>query len=216
MSGTVAGDMRVGVPFHEGPPLLAPALTRVRRAHPGLRITLHGLPATESRQAVRLGQLDLAMVARYDHVPEPQVPGTHEELVVSDRLRLAVHCDHPLAGRGPQPLTAFSDDQWILSRGSTLGQAAFHACGSVGFAPDVVADSGDMQAALALVALGWGVALVPDLVPDRPGHPVARIALDGTPLTRHVSLVVRRGALARPATSVVIEAIRATAREVTG
>ncbi|WP_326600251.1 LysR family transcriptional regulator [Streptomyces sp. NBC_01803] len=212
-NGQVAGELRVGVPFHDGPPVLMSALTQVRAAHPQLRITMRGVSSGEGRQAVHLGQLDLAMATRYDRVPEPQVPGLHEEPLISDRVRLAVAADHPLAGATPQPLARFAGEQFILRPGSALGRLTLHLCAEAGFTPDVVADSDDMQAVLAFVALGWGVALIPDLVPDRPGFPVVRLPLTGATPTRHVSLVVRHTTLTCPSIARVLPMIRQAADE---
>ncbi|ATW52870.1 LysR family transcriptional regulator [Streptomyces xantholiticus] len=212
VTGGVVGELRVGVPFHEGPALLVPALTRLRAEHPDLRITLHGVAASEGREAVRLGRLDVVMAARYDQVPEKPVPGLHEEPVADDRVRIAVAPDDATAaGSGPVGLGEFAHRQWILDPGSGLGRLALHSCAAAGFAPDVVADTGDMQAALGLVSLGWGVALVPDLVPARPGYPVRRIPLAEPELVRRLSLVVRRGALTRPAVAAVLNAVRVAA-----
>jgi DNA-binding transcriptional LysR family regulator len=207
-AGRVHGSLRVGVPFHEGPALLVSALTGMRERYPELRITLHGIPAAESRQAVRTGRLDLVLAARYDQVPEVSVPGLYEEQVVSDRIRLAVRPGHPLAGAGARPLSAFAADPWIVNPASALGRLTLHTCAAAGFQPEITADSDDMQATLGLVSLGWGVALVPDLAPDRPGYPVARVAVEGARLTRHVSLVVRRGTLSCPSIEAVLTAVR--------
>ncbi|WP_189892598.1 LysR family transcriptional regulator [Streptomyces xantholiticus] len=212
VTGDVVGELRVGVPFHEGPALLVPALTRLRAEHPDLRITLHGVAASEGREAVRLGRLDVVMAARYDQVPEKPVPGLHEEPIADDPVRIAVAPDDATAaGSGPVGLVGFAHRQWILDPGSGLGRLALHACAAAGFAPDVVADTGDMQAALGLVSLGWGVALVPDLVPARPGYPVRRIPVAEPELVRRLSLVVRRGALTRPAVAAVLDAVRVAA-----
>lgn len=215
LAGDVVGTLRVGLPFHEGPALLVPALTEVRREHPGLQVSLHAVPSG-ARQEVRLGRLDLALVTRYDQVPEPDTPGLYEEPLARDRIRLALAADHPLAATGSQPLSAFAADQWILNPASALGRLTLHACTGAGFTPTVVADSDDMQATLGLVALGWGVALVPDLVPDRPGYPVVRIRLDGPPLTRQLSLVVRTGALSCPPVVAVLTAVRRMTADLPG
>lgn len=211
-SGQVYGDLRIGMPFHEGPPLLVPVLAGLRREHPNLRITLHDVRRSEARQAVRLNQLDLVVASRYDQIPEPEVPGLTEEPVAGDRIRLAVPPDHPLAGRGaagePLPLSGFARDPWILDAASALGRLTEHACHGAGFAPDAVAETDDMQAVLGLVSHGWGVALVPDLVPDRPGYPVVRIDLAAVTLTRHVSLVARTGTVGCPSIAAVLTAVR--------
>ncbi|WP_309141716.1 LysR family transcriptional regulator [Streptomyces griseicoloratus] len=217
LSGRVSGELRVGVPFHEGPAMLVPALTRVRRAHPDLKIVLRGLPVGGTREAVRLGEVDLALAVRYDHVPEPSVAGLHEEPLVGDRVRLVVGPEEAAPGARPGPgdrrplprtLAGYAGQPWVLTTDSGLGALALHACAQAGFAPDVVARTSDPHAVLGLVSFGWGVSLMPDLVPDRPGYPVRRVALDGPELVRHLSLVVRSGHLDRPAVDAVITEVR--------
>jgi DNA-binding transcriptional LysR family regulator len=212
--GKVTGELRVGVPLHEGPALLVPALNRLRARHPELRITLHGVDPDEGRQTVRLGRLDTVLASGYPQVPEPRVPGLYEEEVLSDRIRLAIAPDHPLArSEKPRALADFAEQPWLLDRTSRLGQLALHLCADAGFAPDIVSDIGDMQAVFGLVSLGWGVALVPDLVPDRLGHPVARIALQGIRPIRRITLVVREGALDSPSVAALLPAVREAADE---
>ncbi|WP_189714581.1 LysR family transcriptional regulator [Streptomyces phaeofaciens] len=212
--GRVVGELRVGVPLHEGPALLVPALTRLRGRHPELRITLHGVAPDEGRQTVRLGRLDAVLAAGYPQVPEARVPGLYEEELVSDRIRLAVPPGHHLArGDGPRDLADFAEEPWLLDRTSRLGRLALHLCADAGFVPDVVSDIGDMQAVFGLVSLGWGVALAPDLVPDRPGHPVARIPLKGIGPVRHITLVVREGTLNSPPVAALLPAVREAADE---
>jgi DNA-binding transcriptional LysR family regulator len=211
--GKITGELRVGVPLHEGPALLVPAVTRLRAAHPGLRITLHAVASGEALQAVRLGKLDAVLSARYTQVPAPEVPGLREEEVLRDRMRLAVAPDHPVAGTGPRPLADFARLPWLLDPASGLGRVALHACAAAGFTPDIVSDIGDMQAVFALVSLGWGVALIPDLVPDRQGHPVCRVPLSGPPLVRRTTLAVREGSLANPAVAALLPAVREAAVE---
>jgi DNA-binding transcriptional LysR family regulator len=214
-AGRVHGRLRVGIPFHEGPALLVTALTWVRNRYPDLKITLRGVSATESRPAVRAGTLDLALTARYAAVPEPVVPGLYEELVASDQIRLALCSGHPLsASSSPQPPGRFASDLWIFDPGTALGRLTLHLCATAGFEPELAADTGDMSATLGLVSTGWGIALVPDLAPDRPGYPVARIALGGVPLTRQIFVVTRRGMLTWPTVSAVLEVIREQAARV--
>ncbi|MEU3281938.1 LysR substrate-binding domain-containing protein [Streptomyces antibioticus] len=94
-----------------------------------------------------------------------------------------------------------------------LGRLALHLCADAGFVPDVVPDIGDMQAVFGLVSLGWGVALAPDLVPDRPGHPVVRVPLKGIDAVRHITPVVREGARNSPPVAALLPAVREAAGE---
>jgi DNA-binding transcriptional LysR family regulator len=213
--GTVSGELRLGVPLHEGPALLVPTATRLRVLHPQLRITLHSVSAAQAREQVRLGELDAALAARYSHVPHTAHESLHEEELLTDRVRLALAADHPLArASGPPPtLTDFATLPWLLDRRSGLGQLALHLCAEAGFVPDVVSDIADPQAVLGLVAVGWGVALVPDLVPDRADHPVARLPLPGSAPTRRTTVVVRAGARSSPPIAALLPLLREAAAD---
>ena len=210
LDGTSSGELRLGVSFNHGPPLLARALVRVQQRFPTLRITLRGVVAGEGRQAVRLGQLDLVLAFRYDQVPESRIPGLVEIPLGSDPVRIAVAVDHTLAnGDEPRELAAFAGERWAFDPDSVFGRLTVHACREGGFEPIVGAVVGDMQAALGLVAPGWAVSLLPDLVPDRPEFPVARLPLAGRPLLRHTAVVMRRGAVGAPAIEALLAEMRA-------
>jgi DNA-binding transcriptional LysR family regulator len=210
--GEVAGELRIGVPLHEGPALVAPAATRLRTEHPRLRVTLHGVTSDDGPDDVRLGRLDVALTARYTHVPAAYLPGLHEEELLTDGIRLAVAPGHPFAASGePRTVEDFADSPWLLDRTTDLGRLALHLCAGAGFHPDIVCDTGDLQAVLGLVSLNWGVALIPDLAPDRPGHPVVRLGMRDHRLTRHTYLVVREGALNSAPTVALLTALRETA-----
>jgi DNA-binding transcriptional LysR family regulator len=77
----------------------------------------------------------------------------------------------------------------------------------------VVSDISDPQAVLGLVAEGWGVALVPDLVPDRADRPVARIPLRGSDPVRRTTVVVRAGALGSPPVAALLPLLREAAAD---
>lgn len=212
--GTVSGELRLGVPLHEGPALLVPTATRLRGLHPRLHITLHAVSSTRAQEQVRLGELDAALAARYSHVPHTSRESLYEEELLTDRVRLALAADHPLARAGDPPaLTDFAALPWLLDRDSGLGRLALHLCAEAGFVPDVVSDIADPQAVLGLVAAGWGVALVPDLVPDRADHPVARLPLPGSEPTRRTTVVVRAGARGSPPIAALLPLLREAAAD---
>ncbi|SQD98539.1 MULTISPECIES: LysR family transcriptional regulator [unclassified Parafrankia] len=215
-AGTPSGALRIGVSLNHGPPLLARALVRVQRRYPSLRITLQGVAAGEGRRAVRLGRLDLVLAFRYDQVPEPRLPGLLEIPLGSDPIRVAVAADHPLAGTGPRHLAEFAGERWVLQPASAFGQLTLHACHVAGFEPDAAAQIDDLQAALGLVAPGWAVSLLPDLVPSRPEFPVARLPLADQQLHRHIAIVVRRGVSTAPAIEALVDEVRAQIPEQPG
>ncbi|MEZ7003361.1 LysR substrate-binding domain-containing protein [Streptomyces sp. AD55] len=136
--------------------------------------------------------------------------------MISDGIRLAVAPGHPLAASSePRAIAELTDTPWLLDRTTDLGRPALHLCAGAGFHPDVVCDTGDLQAVLGLVSLNWGVALVPGIAPDRPGHPVVRLAVRDHRLTRRTTLVVREGAVNNPSTVALLSALREAAGHLT-
>ena len=117
-----------------------------------------------------------------------------------DRLRLALHRDHPLASREELRLEDLADETWIdVPAATSGGHVAARAAARAGFVPRVAFESDDYTAIRELVGTGAGVALLPDLAlfpphesvvlrsleprPSVPQHP-GRHATRGVPLTR--------------------------------
>jgi DNA-binding transcriptional LysR family regulator len=80
------------------------------------------------------------------------------------------------------------------------------ACEAAGFTPEARHVVDDFPAVLALVAIGGGVALVPELGLTSPGPDVTLTPL---PMHRRTMAAHRRGAGANPAIAAFVEAMRA-------
>jgi DNA-binding transcriptional LysR family regulator len=80
------------------------------------------------------------------------------------------------------------------------------ACEAAGFVPEVRHVVDDFPAVLALVAIGGGVALVPELgvTADSPD-----VTLTPLPMHRRTQAACRRGAGGSPAITAFVEAMRA-------
>ncbi|ONI73865.1 hypothetical protein BWI15_10620 [Kribbella sp. ALI-6-A] len=211
----VAGELRIGVPLHHGPPLLARSIARLQQRHPGLLITLSQVAPDDAAREVRLGKLDLALSDDHDGTPKRAEPGLVDLLLASDPLRVAVSPGHPLAGGSPftVQLRDLAGDRWVLDPASSLGVLTLSLCRAAGFEPRVAAAIADPFAALTLAATGWAVALVPDLVADREGSPTVRLALDGIDLRRRVRVLIRSGSRDRPAVTAFLAELEAVADE---
>jgi DNA-binding transcriptional LysR family regulator len=93
---------------------------------------------------------------------------------------------------GPLPLAALRDHPLVMFRtGYDLRDSTVDACRRAGFEPVFAAEGGEMDAVLAFVAAGVGVAVVPSLVAS--GRPELRVTPLATPgLTRTIHLAHRR------------------------
>jgi len=199
---SVGGLLRVGVPFREGPPTMSHALIEVRRQFPGLQIRLVATTDEKGADAVRRGQIDMAIVSRIGEPPPRPAPGLREWQLGHDPLRLCVPDGHRLAGAGQR------DEAWIVCPASTIGRLTMALCVSAGFEPELAATVNDIGTAIGLVGIGWGITIAPQLTPAGAGAPVARIPITGVETLRHSVLIVRDGEHLSPPIASAITAVR--------
>ncbi|MBE2315204.1 LysR family transcriptional regulator [Solirubrobacter sp. CPCC 204708] len=210
----ITGTVRVATFQSAGLYLLAPALQRLARDHPALRVEVTDAEPEMTMPTLALGGLDLVLGDEYPFHPRPPDPRLHREPLLTERFRLVLPAEHPEAAHGgPVSLRALKADAWAVGKPDThYSELALRACRALGgFEPDVRHRSNDLLMLLALVANGLAVTLLPDLVrPDRDPGAVARDVAED-PLTRTVFGAIRRGSERRPAVNALLEALRETA-----
>ncbi|MFD7559481.1 LysR substrate-binding domain-containing protein [Streptomyces sp. NPDC059835] len=105
-------------------------------------------------------------------------------------------------------LRAHADAPWITATPGTLCHAmTLRACQAAGFTPRVRHQVDEFATALALVAAGQGVAVVPQLGITAPADPAVR--LTRLLMGRRTQLAFRSGAAAHPAVAAFGAALRA-------
>ncbi|MGC4000413.1 MAG: LysR substrate-binding domain-containing protein [Anaeromyxobacter sp.] len=173
------GELRLG--FGVATRLLVPRLvSRFRRAHASVHVTLQDMSSPNQLEALRRGTLDVGFV---------RLPLEGEQLavlpVVEDRLVLVV----PAWRRAElerRPRNALAEEAFV-----ELGQTrspSFHAhvlrvCAAYGFRPRVAQTATEFFTVLALVAAGMGIAVVPRAITTTRVEGVAYLPLD-TPEAR--------------------------------
>ncbi|GEB52860.1 MULTISPECIES: LysR family transcriptional regulator [Streptomyces] len=195
--------------------LVPEALARLGAAHPGIRVELQeGEPPESLRRVVR-GECDITLAFTYPGLHE-QVP---EELVeiplLEDQLTVLLPTGHPMARRRAVKLAELAGERWIA--GCLRCRANFlHECAELGFAPDIAFTTDDNLVVQSLVAEGLGIAMMPGLVLSFLVHQkVTGRALDPAS-RRQVSAYVLREHLEIPATSLVLDELRAAAERRVG
>lgn len=126
---------------------------------PGVSVIWNGLTTSEQILSLRAGRIDIGLL----HLPA-DTAGLEVRPVVRDRLVLAVHVSHPMAGRASAPLAAFRNDGFILPpRESAPGlhDLIVATCAGAGFSPMIPHRARDMLAMISLVSIGAGVSIVP-------------------------------------------------------
>ncbi|WP_329063410.1 LysR family transcriptional regulator substrate-binding protein [Amycolatopsis sp. NBC_01480] len=212
--GRVVGELRVGVPFREGPPLMSSAPTGVRRRHPGVQVTLAATHDGTGADEVRRGHLDLVIMSRFGADAGTAETGLHQVAVGRDPLRLCVPDHHRLAGATECPVSELSAEPWVLGPATPLGRLILGLCAVAGFEPSIAATVPDVAAALGLVDAGWGVTIAPALTPaGRDGCGLRRIPLCGVDVFRHHVLLMRAGEERSPSIAAVVAAVQSAGTE---
>jgi len=208
---TVRGMVRLGAFPTAARGLVPGAAALLRAAHPDLRVVLHELEPHESLPAVRLGELDVAVIHQYDLLPRRREPGVTSTLLAEDPLSVALPPDHPAAGDAIR-LSDLRDERWIGGQPDTSCYAiVLRACALAGYSPEVDFHSNDFSVVLALVEAGLGVALVPDLALRHLTTTAVLRPIAEAPLGRELRVAIRRGSRDRPAVAAAVDALRTTA-----
>ncbi|MFF4440131.1 LysR family transcriptional regulator [Streptomyces sp. NPDC001621] len=193
-----------------GAHLVAPAVARLRTAHPGIRIDLKLTADPEDALTdVRQGHADLALLVTKAGRPD----GDLRLLRLLDDPYLAVlPRGHRLAARPSVRLKDLADEPFVGSEwpGPCL-DAQLDACAAAGFRPHFAVHSEDYVTAQGFVAAGLGVSLIPRLGLGSP-HPdvVVRPVHDPAP-TRTIEAATRETAPPQPALDAFIDALKKAA-----
>jgi DNA-binding transcriptional LysR family regulator len=152
MVGLRTGRVRVAG-FQSALAALVPhAAATLRRDHPGIELHLADAHPQVALNLLRDGQVDAAVIFRYDDTTPDDIRATH---VFDDPMYL-------LSLEPGQTLRDHRDSAWIAGC-ENCRREFIDACERAGFTPHVVYTSDDVIVEQALVAAGMGVTTMPGL-----------------------------------------------------
>ena len=234
--GELVGPLRIGAFNSAVRTILPAALIALGRAHPALELMVTELDPAAAPNALRGGEVDVALVHEYDCVPGTPEPWLEIEPLLEETIYLASgpgaghsaaadatrHAVRPVplpAPGPPQPGGDAADPivllgrpaRWIVGSPDTLCHTmALRLCQAAGFTPNIRHHADDFATVLALVAAGQGVALVPRLGAVDPPDGVLLTPLSAR---RRTGIAVRSGRRGDPAVAAFAAAIRAASAE---
>jgi DNA-binding transcriptional LysR family regulator len=212
--GDVRGTVRLAAFPTAAATLVPAAMATFAERHPGAEVTLAELEPEGALPALKLGEVDVAVVHEYDFSPRRDDPSVELTPLADDDLYVAVAADHPSAA-AEIALAELRDDPWVAGYLDTAcHRVVVTACRAAGFEPRVIARSNDFRVVLALVAAGRGVALVPGLAVDGPPAGVRLARPAGRRLSRRILAAVRAGAAGHPGAGALLAALGEAARRV--
>lgn len=163
---------------------VVPVLLRdFRRSHPGVRFTLihHGHDAM--LEQLRAGAVDLCVTS-----PVPDDPEFRARQLDVQRLCLMVPRGHRLADRKRVRLAETADEDFIgLEHGYGLRRLTDDWCRQAGFTPRLAFEGEDIDTVVGLVAIGLGVALIPQGSGRQ--HEVVELEVSAPRTVRKIALV---------------------------
>jgi DNA-binding transcriptional LysR family regulator len=205
----LSGPLRIGTFPSAGRTMIPAALTAMARQHPGLEPMVCEIDPAGVADALRAGELEVALIHEYDFVAGRPEPGLDTEALCTEAMYLASAAPGPavpLPGDGASAIGRCRDAPWITATPGTLcHQMTLHACRAAGFIPHTRHEVDDFTTTLALVAAGQGVALVPQL---GLAGPLTGVVLTQVPLRRRTSIAYRSGAGSHPAVTALTAALR--------
>ena len=211
-AGVVSGRGRIAAFQSVALRMALPAMDALAHEAPRLRCELFEGEPEEAVPALAVGDLDLVLGDEWQHQPRGFPVGLERHDLLRDRVHLVLPARHPAARRHREavPLAELTDAPWVTGHaGMGWDDMTRRTCREHGgFDPDVRHRMNDATIALALVARGLAVALVPDLAlpPRHPG--IARRAVAGPPIERAIFALTRAADASRPSTRALLAAIR--------
>lgn len=211
--GEVVGELRLAAFPTAARGLFPAALSRLRKAHPGLRVTSRETEPEAAVLAVMRGDFDLAVVLDWYNRPLPMPDGLVKAVILDDTADIAMPVDHRYAGRAEVDLEDFADDDWI-----TWGENEFchewliHTLRSKGIEPRVSHRAEEHPTQLALVSAGLGVCVAPRLGRGPLPEGVRAVPVSQS-VRRQVYAVWRADADRRPSIRAAVEALQDAGRE---
>jgi DNA-binding transcriptional LysR family regulator len=153
------GHLRIGFVASATLEIVPAVALAFQKQYPGVTLELRNQPTVQQVEALRSGLLHAGFVRMPLIAPGLAVLPVHREPFV-----LVLPRRHPLARETRSILPRLAEEPFIAYRRSLA--PAFYSvwtgiCQHAGFLPRVVQETAEMTTALALVAAGMGVAIVP-------------------------------------------------------
>jgi DNA-binding transcriptional LysR family regulator len=200
--GLQAGRVRLAANASAMSTIVPRAAATLAEGHPGLELSLIDRHPVEALQALRHGEVDVALI--YRHADDP---------VEEEGFRLVRVADDPiyLVSRRPDDSIANHRHSAWIGGCERCRDELITVCRQEGFTPRIASASDDMVVVQALVAAGVGVAILPGLALQAHRLPDV-FTTELTNFPRHIYAVTYGEPPDPPATITLIQAIRDSVR----
>jgi DNA-binding transcriptional LysR family regulator len=197
VTGSYGGHLRIGSLPSLSAELVSPILARFHERHPGTEVELFEAPDEDVLYWIRTRSVDVGLIARN--------PADLDVTHLRDTALLAVlPATHAEADRAAVPLAALELDPFVVPRNG-FERVVAELFTAEGLAPRIEFEVSETSSAVAIVAAGLGVTVVPDLLPDDVPPTAVLRPLD-PPVVLPLGLAVRAESDAPPAVTAFVDA----------
>ena len=189
--------IRVGYLGSAAQMFLDPALSAMRRSHPGVKVKLLDLSPGEQIVALRNGEIDLALIGQEGALLSTEF---YTRKLTTLPVVAVMPADHPLASRKQIWLKELRGEPFISSPEEDLpGRDRWitQLCRKAGFRPKFVQDAASVSNMFTLIGSEGAVTLVPAYLKSFPVAGVAMVQLSDTKATWDFLVVWQRGRTAK-------------------
>ncbi len=180
LSGLESGVVRIGTFSSVSSRWLPWLLKEFGRRYPNIRFTLHQGDYTSIPQWIRMGTVDFGFV-------NPLAVSDLKTVdLAGDPLLAVLPEDHPLASLSAVPLTALSNEPFLLVEEGTLSEP-LDAFAAQRLTPNVRFRIHDDYTILSMVEQGLGVSILSEMVLGRTDHRIVTRPVD-PPITRTIGI----------------------------
>jgi DNA-binding transcriptional LysR family regulator len=206
-AGTVMGRGRIAGFRSVLLQIALPAVAALAQDAPRLRCEVVEAEPEQALPALALGELDLVLGDEWQHQPWRLPAGLERHELLRDPVRVVVPAGHPA-----KSLADLAGEAWATGhQGMAWEEMTQRTCRELGgFEPDIRHRANDATIALALVAAGQAVTLLPELPLTDREHDVEVLPIGA--VSRAIYAVTREADAARPSTQALLAAVREAAR----
>ncbi len=201
------GSLSIGYFGSAGATWLAPTVAALRDEFPDLRLDLLLTEFTP-------GDPDVDIFVEETGAERPGATETEVRRLAEDPYLAVVRVDDPLATLPQVPLANLAQRHWVdndLHEGPCR-QVLLNACAQAGFSPGFVVETHDYRTAMAFVATGIGLTVVPSLGIGELPEGLTTVPLVSPTPVRHLSLAVKKSIAEHPAARRAVELLETLVR----
>jgi len=202
--GLKRGVLRLGLPPVGSSTLFAPLFAVYRQRYPGIEVRLIEHGSDQLEESLRAGEIDFAGALL------PASDDFDWQTVRREPLVALLPSAHPLAARRSVSLADIKDTPFILfESGFALHRIILQASRRVGFEPNIVARSSQIDFMIELVGAGLGVAFLPRMIAaQRRSAEIRYVSLDEPDTEWIMAMAWRRGTYVSSAAQAWLDLVR--------